>query len=404
MSKRANGEGTISQRKDGSWRGAVPIGYTPEGKLKRKWVYGKTQAEVLTKLHEVQHQLAAGLLVSDKSNVKEYLEEWLRAKEREVKPQTAEDYRYQLEHYVVPLIGRIPLAKLAPIDIQRMVGRLSERYSPQRANKCRRVLSTALTQAVRWQIIPRNPCNAVQPLKVEKREMALWTGEQATRFLDTATGHRLYAAFYLLLSTGLRRGELLGLQWQDIDLQRSTLRVRRSLIEQRGRIRISTPKSERSARRVALPPDMLAVLQTHRARQKAEAAELGGTWPDLDLVFCSEVGTYLHPRNFERSWHLLQERTRAAWVAEATARGDDEVARLDKQGKLLPRIRLHDLRHLHASLAIAQGMDAKVLADRLGHARASFTLDVYTHLFEEQRAATVISIAPFLNGGGGAKN
>ena len=369
--KRANGEGGIRYiEKSKLWRGEVTVGYTEKGTQKRKYVYGKTQKEAREKLDEVKRQLSQGTFSDTKLTVKAYLEQWLIEKSRDGKIQTAEDYRYQLERYVVPRIGRVQLTKLTPLHVQRMCGDLADTISPQRANKCRRVLSTALNQAVRWQLIVRNPCDAVKPFSVEKQDMQIWNAEEATRFIDTARPHRLFAAFYLAMSTGLRRGELLGLRWQDVE--GSSLVVRQSLIDQRGRIMMSTPKTKRGARRVALSPDVMDVLEGHRKRQEAERKHLGTAWPDTNFVFTSKTGTCLQPRSFSRTWHLLQERAGVRHV------------------------RLHDLRHLHASLAVRNGMNAKVLADRLGHAKASFTLDVYTHLFEEQRANSAVSIMGLL--------
>lgn len=209
--------------------------------------------------------------------------------------------------------------------------------------------------------------DAVDAFKQEREAMKLWTMHEAAQFLDMSRGHRLYALFYLAMSTGLRCGELLGLEWGDI--KGNALSVRRSLIHVRGKLDISTHKTKKGERRVALSDDVLEVLDQHRQRQAAERTLLGEAWPRTELVFASVVGTWIHPRNLARTWHHLQ--------------GDAKVT----------RVRLHDLRHLHASIAIKEGMDAKVLADRLGHARASFTLDVYTHLFDEQRANSAVSIA-----------
>jgi integrase len=370
MAKRAHGEGTISRRPDGTWEGKVSLGYSAEGKRKRKAVYGKTRQEVKSKLDDLKRQIGDGTFSDAKLTVRMYLDQWLTEKSREVKPQTAEDYRYQLERYVTPIIGRLELSKLTPLKVQAMCGELADRISAQRANKCRRVLSGALSQAVRWQLIPRNPCDAVKPLKVPKTEMQLWTPEEAARFLDSTRAHRLFALFYLAMSTGMRRGELLGLRWQDIG--ENWLYVRQSVVDQRGHIMITTPKTEKGERRVALSPDVMEVMRHHLERQKTERHLLGIAWPDTGLVFTSEVGTLLHPRNFTRTWHTLQK--------NAGVR----------------KVKLHDLRHLHASMAIKSGIDPKVLADRLGHARASFTLDVYTHLFEEQRASSAVSLLDFL--------
>ena len=286
------------------------------------------------------------------------------------------------------------LDKLKPADIRMMCSGLATRISPQWANKCRRVLSGALADALRLELIFRNPCDAVKPMKVVENEMRLWTSIEAARFLDAARPHRLYALFYLAMSTGLRRGELLGLRWQDVG--ESCIYVRQSVIEQRGNIMITTPKTEKGARRVVLSADVMTVLDEHRKRQDAERDYLGSSWPDTGLVFVSEVGTMLHPRNFTKTWHTLQENARKGWEKAARETGDALTLKQLETGKLMSRVRLHDLRHLHASLAIKAGVDLKVLADRLGHSRASFTLDVYTHLFEEQRDNSAVSLLDFL--------
>lgn len=169
------------------------------------------------------------------------------------------------------------------------------------------------------------------------------------------------------MATDLRRGELLGLCWEDI--RGNVLHVKRALVKAKGKLELSTPKTAKGTRRVSLSPDILEVLLLHRQLQDAEQLP---SWPDSGLVFVSETGTPLNPDNLTR---LRKQLMKAAKV---------------------PEVRLHDLRHLHASIAIRSGIDPKVLADRLGHARASFTLDRYTHLFNLQRAKSAVSITGWL--------
>ena len=377
MAKRAHGEGTISKRQDGTYEGKISLGVDAEGKRKRKTVYGKTQKEVRAKIDEVKQQLANGTFSDSKLTVKSYLEQWLTHKEKQVKPRTAELYRHLMDFHVVPKIGGKRLDKLTPLDIQNMVSDVAVKGGARTANMCRTTLFSALKQALRWGLIPRNPVEAVDSLKEHKQEMSLWTSAEAVTFLDTARSHRLYALFYLAMSTRMRRGELLGLRWQDV--KDGALHIRQSLTVVNNQIAISVPKTEKGKRRVAISADVEEILEAHRQHQEAERQLLGNLWPDNDLVFRTEVGTPIHPRNLERTWYALQK------SADVT------------------KVRLHDLRHLHASLAIQQGMDAKVLADRLGHSRASFTLDVYTHLFDEQRANSAVSLSVLL-GSKGQKN
>jgi integrase len=229
-----------------------------------------------------------------------------------------------------------------------------------------------LKQALRWQLIARNPVEAVDKLKDSPKAMTLWTAAQAVHFLETARTDRLYAAFHLLLVTGMRRGEVLGLQWDDI--RGDVLYVRRSYTVSNGKPLMSTPKTEKGIRRVILSDDTLHVLRLHQERQAAEKAYcegIGLRW-DGGMVFTTEIGTPIHPRNFQRTWDKLQE------VAG------------------VPHIRLHDARHLHASLLIRQGFDPRAVADRLGHSDPSFTLRTYSHAFEERRQAMAIGLSDLL--------
>ena len=369
--RRANGEGTITRRKNGGWEAKVSLGYDEAGKRKRKTVYGRTQAEVREKLDGIRQQLATGHYAATKLTVDTYLERWLREKEREVQVSTFEKkYAYCVRKYIVPRIGSIRLGRLTPLQVQTAVGDIADTVGVPTANNCRRVLFTAMRQALRWQLIPHNPVEAVAPLPEVKGEMTLWTPEQAARFLETAREHRLYALFYLNMATGLRRGELFGLRWQDI--KGNKLLIRRALVDVGNKLITTTPKSRKGNRRVTIAEDVIEALKEHRERQARERSLLGSAWANPDLVFTSEVGTPLNPGNLSRL------RTRLMDKAE------------------VPRIRLHDLRHLHSSICIKNGMDPKMLAERLGHARASFTLDTYTHLFEEQRESSAVSLSDFL--------
>lgn len=281
MSKRAHGEGTISKRPDGTWEGKVSLGYDGEGKRKRKTVYGRTRQEVKGKLDELKRQIEGGTLSDTKLTIKQYLEDWLKEKEHHLKRRTVSDYRYEIEKYILPYIGSIKLEKLTPLHIQRMLSTLADTVSPDRANKARRILYGALKQAVRWQLIPRNPVEATDPMKHTRKEQQVWTAQETAQFLGTAEGHRLYALFYLALSAGLRCGELLALRWSD--LEGNILHVRHSLAHVRGELILSTPKTEKGFRHVTLSPEVLEALELHRQRQASERALLGTAWLDFDF-------------------------------------------------------------------------------------------------------------------------
>ena len=252
-----------------------------------------------------------------------------------------------------------------------MMKQVAHDVSADAANKARSLLFTALKQAVRLGLISRNPAEAVDRLKHEPEELTLWTPEQVRHFLELAKTHRLYAAFYLVIATGMRHGEILGLRWQDIE--GDVITVRQSVINVQGaQHEISTPKTRKGVRRIVIDPATMQVLAEHRGRQEAEREKLGSAWEDLGLVFPNELGGILIPRNFDRVWYDL----------------------LDKSG--LPPIRFHDLRHLHVSLLVKRGLDPRTVADRVGHTDPSFTLRRYSHMFEAQRRAAAVPLDEML--------
>lgn len=210
--------------------------------------------------------LQPGTFTDTKLTVKAYLEQWLSHKEGQVKPRTTELYRHLAEHHILPRLGRKRLDKLTPPDIQCLVSDVASSGGTRTANMCRTVLFSALKQAIRWQLIVRNPVEAVDALKETPREMVLWSSAEVVRFLDTARPHRLHALFYLALSTGMRRGELLRLRWQDI--KGSIIHVRQTLVPVDNKITISTPKTKKGQRRVSVSADVLEVLAAHRAGQR----------------------------------------------------------------------------------------------------------------------------------------
>ena len=293
--RRGKGEGTLfkrtRRRKDGSkyviWAAEVTFGYSEDGKQQRKTLYGETQAEVLEKITELKGQVLAGTFSKTRTTVGEYLDEWLSYKKLEVKARTYQFYSDYIRLYLKPQLGGIKLAKLTSLNIKNMMRQLAGEVSADAANKARSLLFTALKQAVRLGLISTNPAEAVDKLKHEPSEMTLWTPEQVRHFLKVAKSHRLYAAFYLVMATGMRHGEILGLRWQDIE--GDVITVRQSVINVKGaQHEISTPKTRKGVRRIVIDPATMQVLAEHRGRQEAEREKLGSAWEDLGLVFPNE--------------------------------------------------------------------------------------------------------------------
>ena len=396
MAKRANGEGTLSRRKDKNgkttgWRAAVTVGHGADGTPDRRWISGKTQTEVQEKLRALQADVHTGMLAdADNLTVKAYMERWAEHKQRDgVKPNTVQSYRDTAKRYVVPHIGKVLLDKLRPLDVEHLLTKMNK--DGKSAAMCAytlRVLKMALRQGVRWQMLPRNVAEAIRPPKVERKELQVWTPGQVATFLDTTQAHRMHAAFYLALMTGMRRGELMGLKWEDVDFERSRLTVRNNLVEIQGegvpgkkrkgvatvssrKAILSTPKTKNSRRTITLSAGTLSKLKEHRARQSVERTVAAEAWQDFGFVFANELGVPTNPDALSGWYQKLMK----------------------KSG--VTRIRFHDMRHTAASLMILRGVPPKTVSERLGHADVAFTLRTYTHLYDEQREEAAFDISDF---------
>jgi integrase len=404
--KAANNQGTIFDReitrKDGStyvrWEAHISLGKDGRGYRKRKIVYASTQAEVLAKLEKIKTQVTVGTYSEDKRTLTQYLSEWLTHKKLEVKPSSLQHYELFVDHHITTSLGGIKFTKLTPQHVRQMMQEVSQKTSNYAANKSRAILSRALRQAVQDGVIPRNVCEMTQPFRVEPRPDVTWSNDEVLLFLSVARAHRLYAAFYLALSTGMRRGEILGLRWQDV--QSDKLIIAQSLIKVGNGYAISTPKTERSKRFVTLDAETIAVLEEHRLKQTSEARDLKEEWKvskHLGLVFTSEAGKPLDLNNFQRKWYLLQEAAREAYIKLGQTDEAREVRKKQlEEGRVLPHLRFHDLRHMHVSLLNRAGVDARTIADRIGHVDPAFTIKRYAHVFDCQRKAAAIPLLRLL--------
>ncbi len=278
-------------------------------------------------------------------------------------------YSEQAQRYIYPNIGQRELTKLTHLHIQSLVSELADEVGINTANKVRTLLFGALKQAVLWQLIPRNPCEAVAKLKEEPKEMVIWTTDETLAFVEKACSHRLFAAFYPTIFTGLRRGEVLGLRWQDIS--DDVICVKQSLTVLSGKPHFTTPKTHKRERFVIITEDVVEVLAEHKKKQISEFACLGKSLTDMDLVFTSEVGTPIHPRNFGRTFRQFTKQTGIC------------------------NIRFHGLRHLH--VLVSKGLDPRAIADRVGHTNPSFTLDIYSHMFAEKRKDSAVGMSDLLD-------
>ncbi len=368
MGKRGQGEGTIRKRTDGRWEAMLTIPQD-DGTSKRRSIYGKTQGEVRKKLTEARRTLDQGdTLITDRQTVEAFLDRWLRDVVRpSVRPKTYDSYQQVVRLYIKPGVGAHQLNSLQPQHVQAMMNaRLAAGLSPRTVQYMRAVLRRALGQALKWGMVTRNVATLVDPPKSERHEMQALCPEEAARFLSVAQGDRLEALYRVALSIGLRQGEILGLSWEDVNLDTGRLTVRRQLQRIGGKPQLVDLKTRQSRRTISLPTMLVQSLRKHRTQQIEERLLLGEKWKGAawGLVFTSTIGTPLDPRNLTDRYKKL--------LASAA----------------LPAIRFHDLRHSCASLLIAQGVPMEIVKETLGHSQISLTINTYVHLLPEtQRQA-----------------
>ncbi len=363
--RRGHTEGSIHRHAStGLYVAMIDLGIV-NGKRKRKAVYAKTKAEVREKLRELQYDQHQGLPIDRKrQTVAQYLTRWLEDKiVPNRRPNTVADYTNHVRKHIIPQIGHIQLAKLTPQDVEGLIQAVARKgLSVEMQRGTRKVLRSALTQAMKWGFVVRNVASLTDAPAAERFRAYVLTVDQADALLDAAAGDRLHALYATALWLGLRRGELLGLRWQDIDLDAGTLRIEVAQQIVNGKAELAAPKTIRSRRTLPLPAALVPILQAHHTRQLKERVRAGVPWPDHDLVFTTTKGTPINPRNLDRSFKALL-----------------------KRAGLPKTIRLHDLRHSCASLLASAGLPARVAMDILGHTNISTTMNIYTRIFDDAK-------------------
>jgi integrase len=352
MSRRANGEGSIYQRKDGRWSASVSV-----GNLKRKHFLGHTRTEVAAKMNTALKTQQDGLPVRfERQRFDAYIKGWLADVRGALKPRTWTRYEQLMRVHATPVLGTLALEKITPQHLQRLYRELEQAGSGAgTVRQLHAVLHKAFKQATLWNLVPRNVADAVTPPRPKRQEMKTLSPEQARTLLQAAEGDRYEALFVLALSTGMRQGELLGLRWQDVDV--GNLRIQSSMQRTKDGFVLAQPKTNKSRRQILLTEQAKSALRQHRVDQGARRLLIGAAWKDMNLVFTNEVGGPVEASHLLRHcfYPLL---TRAE----------------------LPRIRFHDLRHTAATLLLAQGIHPKIVSEMLGHSNIYITLDLYSHV------------------------
>lgn len=356
--KRGQGEGNIYRRNDGRWAARISAGYA-NGKRSRRWVYGKTRADVANQLRTMIQAHQHGTLVAPgRVTLGQFLTRWLEDCARpKLRPRSFESYTQVVRLHIAPSLGHVPLQKLAPQHVQSWLNeRQRTGLSPRTCQYARAILRSALAQALRWGVVSRNVATLVESPRVTKHEIRPLQPDQARTLLDGVRTHRLGALFTVALALGLRQGEALGLNWNAVDFSAGVLHVRAALQRVGKEWHLVEPKSERSRRSVSLPRVAIVALRAHRVRQKKERLLAGADWKESGFVFTTGVGTPIEPSNLTKEFKRL----------------------LKKTG--LPEVRFHDLRHTAATFLLAQGVDPRTIMETLGHSQISLTLNTYSHV------------------------
>lgn len=380
MSKRrGHNEGSIYKRKDGRWTAVVDYGYV-NGKRKRKSLYGDTQKDVQHKLGLAKTAQREGLPIEDdRITVGKWLTSWLAAQMPVVRPKTYTAYENQIRLHIGPNLGNVTLKKLQPNDVREFMGKKTEEgLSPKTVRHLRATLRAGLNAALRDGMVARNVASLTKPPALGKRELSIFNKDQALQFLACVSGHRLEALFTVALSLGMRQGEILGLSWEDVDLEAKQLTIRHAQqrvkgIDGQGRLTLVEPKTQRSSRVLALPQIAVSGLAAHMRRQDLERSIAGDRWQETGIVFSTSVGTMLDQRSLLRTFYGIMRTS------------------------TLPKIRFHDLRHSAATLLLAQGVHPRFVMDLLGHSTISLTMNTYSHVLDDMKRDTASKMDDALN-------
>jgi integrase len=392
--RRGQQEGSIYRMGDGRWRSAISLGWKKnkagQTVMARKVFTSRTRGEVQKMLTKALRDRELGLPIApERQTVAQFLQHWLAqtAKSR-VRPSTYGSYAWIIGKHLVPGLGQFPLAKLSPQQVQEFLNdrlqtgrvrrvssesehssdeiRLAERppsepgLAPRTVQHIHATLRAALDQALRWDLVPRNVAQLVDAPRVVRPEVKPFSPEQARKFLESANGDR-FDALYAVAMLGLRQGEILGLQWPDIDLETGDLLIRRALQRVEGKLQTVETKHARSKRTLKLPQCVSAALVRHKALQEEERQLAGDRWKETGFVFTTSIGT---PLDGPTVTHRFQ-----AFLRKAE----------------LPRMRFHDLRHTCATLLLVQGVHPRIVMEILGHSQIAITMNLYSHVIPAMR-------------------
>ncbi|MEW6047012.1 MAG: site-specific integrase [Bacillota bacterium] len=386
--------GQIIQRGENVFLVRVFLGRDKDGKRRyhNKTIHG-TKKDAQRYLTAVLRERDLGTFAEPtRMTLDEYLDKWLEAAVKpRVQTRTYEDYEAILKRYVREPLGAKRLHQLMPLDIQGVYSKLLDRgLSAKTICTLHTVLRNALEQAVKWGLISQNPANRVEVPGRRHREMYAMSKDEVAAFLEAAREDRFYTLFLLAVTTGMRPGEYLALQWKDVDLEAGQLYVRRALSRRHNKQDLNTsipawsfkePKTPKSRRSIRLSPTVVQALRLHKAAQAAQRLKAGATYHNLDLVFAGEDGLPLHANSLTRR-HFKP---------------------ILKKAGLPSKIRLYDLRHTCATLLLKARVHPKIVSELLGHSTVTQTLDIYSHVLPDMQEEVPDSMEALLFSGGKGK-
>jgi integrase len=369
-------KGHIRERSPGHWAIVIDVP-SQDGKRKQRWSsFRGTKREAQIERARLIAELKNGTAVEPcRMTVTAFLERWIEHMRGQVSPRSHERYAEIARKNLAPLLGGFTLTKLQPAHISQAYAKAltSGRRDGQGGLSARtvthmhRVLREALQQALRWQILARNPADAVKPPKVERKQMKVLDADATAALIEAARPYRIFVPILLGVLCGLRRGEIAALRWRSVDLETGQLRVVASIEQTKAGCREKETKSGRD-RVLALPAMLVAELRRHRAEQAQELLQLGIRLTDDSYVVAQADGTPLQPNSLTHGFADF----------------------LDAHG--LQRVRLHDLRHSHATHLLAAGIHPKIASERLGHSKVGITLDLYSHVLPGMQAEAAAAV------------
>ena len=361
--RRANGEGNIRKRKDGRWEGRYTAGHDPlTGKPIIKNVLAKTQAQAKEKLKTAIEQCKGlDVVKGQKYTVGQWMDVWYEYYAQiKVRPSSHKTYEGYIRNHIKPAIGSIPLTRLTTLDLKKLYQKLltegrverkeSEKQakglSPKTVRNINQVISSAMQLAIQQKLISSTPADGCALPRIEHKEMKTLPADQLAAFLNEAKRTGTFELYYIDLATGLRRGELLGLKWQDVDLDSGVIHVRRQVGRIDGKVQEAPLKTKNAYRNISIGADAVSILWEKKKQDGGRS----------EYVFPSPTGGPMSPDSILKMLHRVLERAG------------------------LPELRFHDLRHTFATLALQNGVDIKTVSGMLGHFSAGFTLDTYAHV------------------------